>query len=59
MEGIRKYFSKKKRDLSDQSQGGDERKKVKEGSSASSTDDTVFLVMDWSRLIERLYYSTA
>ena len=40
MEGIGKYFSKKKRDLSDQSQGGDERKKVKEGSSASSTDDT-------------------
>ena len=39
MEGIGKYFSKK-RDLSDQSQGGDERKKVKEGSSASSTDDT-------------------
>ena len=34
MEGIGKYFSKKK------SQGGDERKKVKEGSSASSTDDT-------------------
>ena len=33
-------FFKKKRDLSDQSQGGDERKKVKEGSSASSTDDT-------------------
>ena len=30
----------KKRDLSDQSQRGDERKKVKEGSSASSTDDT-------------------
>ena len=30
----------KKRDLSDQSQGGDERKKVKEGSSATSTDDT-------------------
>ena len=30
----------KKRDQSDQSQGGDERKKVKEGSSASSTDDT-------------------
>ena len=29
----------KKRDLSDQSQGGDERKKVKERSSASSTDD--------------------
>ena len=29
----------KKRDLSDQSQGGDERKKSK-GSSASSTDDT-------------------
>ena len=58
MKGIGKYFSKK-RDLSDQSQGGDERKKVKEGSSASSTDDTVFLVMDWSRLIERLYYSTA
>ena len=29
-----------KRDLSDQSQGGDERKKVKEGSSASSTHDT-------------------
>ena len=58
MEGIGKYFSRK-RDLSDQSQGGDERKKVKEGSSASSTDDTVFLVMDWSRLIERLYYSTA
>ena len=40
MEGIRKYFSKKKRDLSDQSQGGDERKKVKEGSSGSSADDT-------------------
>ena len=39
MESIRKYFSKK-RDLSDQSQGGDERKKVKEGSSATSTDDT-------------------
>ena len=39
MESIGKYFSKK-RDLSDQSQGGDERKKVKEGSSASSTDDT-------------------
>ena len=33
MEGIGKYFSKK-RDLSDQSQGGDERKK------GSSTDDT-------------------
>ena len=33
-----KYFSKK-RDLSD-SQGGDERKKVNEGSSASSTGDT-------------------
>ena len=30
----------KKRDQSDQSQGGDERKKVKEGSSASSTGDT-------------------
>ena len=29
-----------KRDLSDQSEGGDERKKVKEESSASSTDDT-------------------
>ena len=40
MEGIRKYFSKKKRDLSDQSQGGDERLKVREGSSASSTDNT-------------------
>ena len=39
MEGIGKYFSRK-RDLSDQSQGGDERKKVKEGSSASSTHDT-------------------
>ena len=39
MQGIGKYFSKK-RDLSDQSQGGDERKKVKEGSSVSSTDDT-------------------
>ena len=26
--------------MSDQSQGGDERKKVKEGSSATSTDDT-------------------
>ena len=58
MEGIGKYFSKK-RDLSDQSQGGDERKKVKEGSSASSTDDTDFLVKDWSQLIVRLYYSTA
>ena len=33
-------FQKKKRDLSDQSQGGDERKKVKEGSSGSSADDT-------------------
>ena len=31
---------KKKGDLSDQSQGGDKRKKLKEGSSASSTDDT-------------------
>ena len=40
MEGIGKYFSKKKRDLSDQSQGGDERLKVREGSSASSTDNT-------------------
>ena len=39
MEGIGKYFSKK-RNLSDQSQGEDEKKKVKEGSSASSTDDT-------------------
>ena len=39
MEGIGKYFSKK-RDLSHQFQGGDERKKVKEGGSASSTDDT-------------------
>ena len=39
MEGIGKYFSKK-RDLSDQSHSGDERKKVKEGSSASSIDDT-------------------
>ena len=39
MEGIGKYFSKKW-DLSDQSQGGDERKKVKEESSASSTNDT-------------------
>ena len=38
MEGIRKYFSKK-RDLSDQSQIGNERKKVKEGSSARSADD--------------------
>ena len=39
MEGIGKYFSKK-RDLSDQSQGGDERKKGRKGRSASSTDDT-------------------
>ena len=41
MESIGKYFSKKKKeDLSDQSQGGDKRKKLKEGSSASSTDYT-------------------
>ena len=39
MEGTGKYFLIK-RDLSDQSQGGDERKKIKEGSSASSADDT-------------------
>ena len=39
MEGIGKYFSKT-RNLSDQSPGEDERRKVKEGSSASSTDDT-------------------
>ena len=38
MEGIGKYFSKK-RDLSDQSQGGDERKKVKEANSASLTNN--------------------
>ena len=44
----------KKRDLSDQSQGGDKRKKVREGSSASSTDNT-----DGSQLIVRLCYSTA
>ena len=54
MEGIGIYFSKK-RDISDQSQGGDERNKVKERSSASSTDD---LVKDWSQLIVRLFYST-
>ena len=39
MEGNGKYFSKK-RDLSVQFQGPDERKKIKEESSASSTDDT-------------------
>ena len=39
MEGIGKYFFKK-RDLSDQSQGDHERKKVKEGSSTNSTDNT-------------------
>ena len=39
MEGIGKYISKKE-DLSDQSQGDDERKKVKKRSSASSTDNT-------------------
>ena len=39
MEGTGKYFFKK-RDLSDQSQGDHERKKVKEGSSTNSTDNT-------------------
>ena len=59
MEGIGKYFFKK-RDFRDQSQGGDERKKVKEGSSASSTDDTdAFGEVVFGQLIVRLFYSTA
>ena len=40
MEGIGKYFSKKKGDLNDQSQGGNERKEAKVRSSASLTDNT-------------------
>ena len=39
MEVVRKYFSKK-RDLSDQSQSGDEKKRLRKGSPASYTDDT-------------------
>ena len=39
MEGISKYFSKKKRDLIDQSWGDNERIKAKERSWASSTDN--------------------
>ena len=58
MEGIRKYFSKK-RDLSDQSQSGNERKKVKEGSSARSTDDTDVFGEGLESAHLRLYYSTA
>ena len=54
MEGIGKYFSKK-RDLSDQSQGGDERKNVKEVQQVKLTI-LMFLVKDWSQLIVRLYY---
>ena len=58
MEGIGKYFSKKKY-LSDQSQGDNERKKVKKGSQQVQLTILMFLVMDWSRMIVRLYYSTA
>ena len=39
MEGISKYFSKKK-DLSNKAKGGDKLKNVKKGNSASSTDKT-------------------
>ena len=55
MEGIRKYFSKR-RDLSDQSQSGNERKKVEEGSSARSTDDTDVFGEGLESAHLRLYY---
>ena len=57
MESTGKYFSKKK-DLSDQSQGGDERKKLKEVQQVQLTI-LMFLVKDWSQVIVRLFYSTA
>ena len=57
MEGIGKYFSKK-RNLSDQSQGEDEKKKKKYRKEVQQVLLTIpmFLVKDWSQLNVRLFY---
>ena len=57
MEGIGIYFLRK-RDLSDQYQGGDERKKQRKEVQQVQLTILIFLVKDWSNLTLRLFYST-
>ena len=57
MEGIGIYFLRK-RDLSDQYQGGDERKKQRKEVQQVQLTILIFLVKDWNNLTLRLFYST-
>ena len=57
MEGIGIYFLRK-RDLSDQYQGDDERKKQRKEVQQVQLTILIFLVKDWNNLTLRLFYST-
>ena len=57
MEGIGIYFLRK-RDLSDQYQGGDERKKQRKEVQQVQLTILIFLVKDWNNLTLRLFYLT-
>ena len=57
MEGIGIYFLRK-RDLSDQYQGGDERKMQRKEVQQVQLTILIFLVKDWNNLTLRLFYST-
>ena len=57
MEGIGIYFLRK-RDLSDQYQGGDKRKMQRKEVQQVQLTILIFLVKDWNNLTLRLFYST-
>ena len=57
MEGIGIYFLRK-RDLSDQYQGGDERIKQRKEVQQVQLTILIFLVKDWNNLTLRLFYLT-
>ena len=55
MEGIGIYFLRK-RDLSDQYQGGDERKMQRKEAQQVQLTILIFLVKDWNNLTLRLFF---